>query len=420
MRFTSCSQFCRSATALSALIAAAPYHSGVLASEPATVERSETTATAAKSSPDSKPEANKAEKLVRLFIYTDPRTLPSEGPGGGPNGNGGNVNVFGGAIVDFWWTVGLSDKQAEKYLTEIGFMAEVLDRGDGKRHWHVTTTTPGQPYVDLPAGAWYTFDILFHDNGADGHLAATLSIADVKKETLYKRKFDRLYQDPKTEQLGEVRYSWFTNFDKNMKKVYAWSDPQDEILADKAEVINVATLFPTKLNGGLQDPATSGFQGTGETKPEQWDKMAAASARLAKVYPLIRKETTRVFREPYPEEREAYIDAYTPAGRIETPRTMYLVKRSDSVVPGFDMQAPAPSGELRELVGFVADVAPESVEGGDILSRTVDGDWLFRDGASTQAILDRVAELLHAEYQIEVRITLEGSGATKKVRVEVK
>ena len=362
--------------------------------------------------------ATEPTQSIRLHIYPDPRTLPSMGPGGGPNGNGANVNQFGGEIIDFWWTVAVNDKKTEKYLTETGFMAQILDYGDGKRFWRFTTTTPGQPNVDLPVGAWYTFEVRFHDNGTDGHLAATLSIDNDQKQRLYTARFDKLFQEPKTEQLGEIGYSWFTNIDTNVKKIFAWTDPRDEIIADKAELFNVATLFPAKLHGALQDAVTVGLPGTGDTTPKQWEVMATASGRLAKVYPVIRREVARIYTPPYPEEREAYIAAYTPAGRLETPRTMYLIKKADTIVPGFDMQAPAPTGSVRELVAFVADVPAENVEGGATLDKVVEGDWLFKEGADPQSILDRIALILAADYRINARFVLEKKDEFKKVRVE--
>ena len=333
------------------------------ATPPAAVEK------AAEKTPATNPAAEKpaapqpTKQTVRIHIYADPRVLPTLGVAGGPNGNGRNLTMGGEPIVDFWWTVAVNDIKTQKYLTETGFMFEVLDAGDGKRVWHLTTTQPGQQRIDLPVGAWYTLEIQFRDNAQDKHLAATLNVQNEKKEVLYDIKFDHLYQNPTTDRLGEVGYLWFTNFDTNMRKVFTWCDPKQEIIADKAEVINVATFFPAKVDGSLQDASTLEAPGTGGTVPHQWEAMQEAATRLGKFYPLVRREVTRSYKPPYPEEREAFIKAYSPAGLVETPRSLYLIKKGDYIVPGYDLQAPPPPAACATWWHLSPRLTPKALRG---------------------------------------------------------
>ena len=354
---------------------------------------------------------------VQLHLYADPRVLPTLGIAGGPNGDGSNLTPGGTHLPDFWWTVGLSNKLTDKYLTESGFTVEVLDRGDGKRVWSITTTQPGNRVLEVPAGAWYSLELKFEDNGKDGHLRATQKIYDDHHVVLYTVEQPSLFQNPTTAELGEVRYSWFTNVEPNVTQLFIWHDWREEVVADKVEITNVATLYPTKVDGSLQDWSSSPAVSTGDTKADDWEKMDRASARLAKVYPLIRKEVLRMYAPPYPPARAAFLDAYTPIDKTNVAKSLFLVRKESMVAPAQDLQTPGLSTSLRELVATVAGVTPEQVEGDAVLDREFAGDWVIREGADAQEALEMVAAYLLAGFNTQVQIKVEGTGDERKVRV---
>lgn len=358
-----------------------------------------------------------AERTVQLHLYADPRVLPTLGIAGGANGDGANLMPSGAHLPDFWWTVALSNQVTGNYLTESGFTVEVLDRGDGKRVWSITTTQPGNRVLEVPVGAWYSLELKFEDNGKDGHLRATQKIYDDHHVVLYTAEQPSVYQNPTTPELGEVRYSWFTNCEPNVTQLFIWHDWREEVVADKVEITNVAALYPTKVDGSLQDWSSSPAVSTGDTKADDWEKMDRASARLAKVYPLIRKEVLRMYAPPYPPARSAFLDAYTPIDKTNVAKSLFLIRREGMVAPAQDLQTPGLSTSLRELVAVVAAVTPEQVEGGAVLDREFAADWVIREGADAQQALDMVAAYLLDTFRAQVQIKVEGKGDERKVRV---
>jgi len=145
-------------------------------------------------------------------LYTDPALDSSLAGGTGPYGTGSN------STPDFWWTNAVANSAGD-YLTESGITAEILDDGFN-RVWRLTTTQTGNSYIDVPVGTWLTLEVEFHDNGIDGHLAATHFIWNsAHTELLYWFESDHVFLNPFTSQFAGPQYSWFTNFEPNANRV---------------------------------------------------------------------------------------------------------------------------------------------------------------------------------------------------------
>lgn len=147
----------------------------------------------------------------QTYLYADPTQEPAEGVGGGPNGDGTNI------FDDFWWTSAVQDTRGapfDNYLTESGFVGEIVDDGLDPRVWRLTPAefipNSGFPSFDAAVGQWYTLEVLFHDNGIDGGVAATHNIWNhPRTQLLYTFTLDHTFQNEASAWLGGPLYTWF-------------------------------------------------------------------------------------------------------------------------------------------------------------------------------------------------------------------
>ena len=155
----------------------------------------------------------------QVSIYTDPAYGPSMGAGAGGSGNGSN------GTPDFWWTNALrnlSGDPGNNYLTETGFTGEILDNGIDSPVWRFTTTSGGNPIIDLPVAEWFTLEVLYEDNGF-GLVQAVHNVWSADHATklyTYTMPAASMFLGPHlVASVGGPKYMWFTYFDQNLKRL---------------------------------------------------------------------------------------------------------------------------------------------------------------------------------------------------------
>ena len=351
---------------------------------------------------------------LRIGIYADPDVKPLPVTIRPPSRRGKKYVVPKYAVPDLWWAVGVSDTNSD-YLTESGFTVDVIDDGVRASAWRLNTTARRGPTIDLPVGRWYALEIKFHDNGVDGHLGATHNIYAPDSKLLYSHTMSTLFLNPPTTRLAGLRYSWFTNFEPPLNRVFIWTDPSQYFSADMGVVVNVAELLPEQptLLGGAIPVETTPWGG-----PQAWDHRYAASAQLRTIYPVFQGALVRAFYPPQPAVRENFVRAFFP-GRLSR-CYLYLIERPDRTVPDFRLRdfGLLVDPKLPDAVSLVSGVPSERVMGdAQLLKRPIKFDLVVREGADPQAALDNLAGILQNEHHLDLKLSLIDAADGPKVQV---
>lgn len=356
--------------------------------------------------PDTQPSAALpavSQVMLRMGLYADPTVEPIRSP-----------QVSEQAAPDLWWAVGVSGIDSE-YLTESGFTVEVIDAGKRSSVWRFTTTGGG-PTMDLPVGRWYALEIKFQDNGSDGHLSATHAIYGPHEKLLYSFTMPKLFLNPPTHRLAALRYSWFTNFEPPLSRVFIWNGSKRHFSADHGVVVNVAELVPegpTLLSGAI--PAETAVWGGSQA----WDQRYAASAELNSIFPVF--QHGRLVSAFYPSRsaaREKFVRAFYPGQ--SRGGYLYLIERPDRTVPDFRLRdfGLILDPKLPDAVSLVSGVPPARVVGDpELLKHPLNFDLVVREGSDPQAALDALAGILHDDHYLDLKLSLRDSSDGPRVQV---
>lgn len=175
-------------------------------------------------------------------------------------------------------------------------------------------------------------------------------------------------------------------------------------------VAMTAVVAPERLSA--QEPARAaaekpkakqGSQLLGELRRKQAPLLAA----LAKQHGY-RVEPGRILQRvapPFPDARLEYFRASGPgqsrAGR-QGPSAM-IFRQRDGKLTNRSMTFSGGSGHsVQSLIAGLTGIRSQMLEGGDVREARVSGDWIQRDGARDEEIIEQLAAILRDELELDV------------------
>jgi RNA polymerase sigma factor (sigma-70 family) len=136
---------------------------------------------------------------------------------------------------------------------------------------------------------------------------------------------------------------------------------------------------------------------------------------LAKPYALKASEVLKCFPRPFPPEREAYVDTFYPqlpnAGRELDGYTWIMFTWSDRLKYKAASHHSNPRGLGRRLLDVMTgllDCPEREIEGDETLRTTaIAADFVVREAAPPQKIVDTLAGILKDQFNLKVKLTIK-------------